>query len=204
MIKEKDAESARKERAMAVFFTSDPHFGHANIIQYCNRPFVSAEEMDQTIIERWNERVGPSDTLYCLGDWCLWRGSRPIDEVAAAYRERVNCGRIIFVFGNHDRHGRHNERFCRLFESVHDLLEIKIDGQPMVLCHYAMRVWNKSHHGAYHLYGHSHGSLPDDPNSRSFDCGVDCFNFYPVSLEEVAAIMAKKQWRPIDHHGANV
>jgi calcineurin-like phosphoesterase family protein len=64
-----------------------------------------------------------------------------------------------------------------------------------------MRVWNKSHHGAWHLYGHSHGTLPDDPNALSFDCGVDCHNYTPISFEQVEAIMAKKTFKPIDHHG---
>jgi calcineurin-like phosphoesterase family protein len=188
---------------MAVFFSSDPHFGHANIIKYCKRPFSSAEEMDQTIIDRWNSRLGPGDTLYCLGDWCLWRGSRSIGETAASYRERIKCGRIVMLWGNHDKKGRYDDRFQRLFDGIHDLLEIEIAGQPIVLCHYAMRVWNKSHHGAYHLYGHSHGSLPDDPASRSLDCGVDCFGFYPVSMDEVVEVMAKKQWKAVDHHGAD-
>ena len=187
---------------MSVYFTSDPHFGHANIIKYCNRPFASADEMDRTIIDRWNERVQPGDTLYCLGDWCLWKGSKSIGEVAASYRERINCKKIVMLWGNHDKRGRRDEQFHKLFDGLYDLLELEIAGQLIVLCHYAMRVWNKSHHGSYHLYGHSHGSLPDDPTARSFDCGVDSFNFYPVSIEEVVAKMANKQWQPIDHHGA--
>jgi len=65
-----------------------------------------------------------------------------------------------------------------------------------------MRVWNKSHHGAWHLYGHSHGTLPDDKNSLSFDVGVDCHNFTPINFEQVSAIMKKKNFKPIDHHGA--
>ena len=187
---------------MAVFFTSDPHFGHANIIKYCNRPFATVEEMDRTIIDRWNERVGADDTLYCLGDWCMWRGSRTLDEVAASYRKQIHCRRIVMIWGNHDRRGRNNPRFKDLFDGVHDLLELEVEDRRMVLCHYAMRVWNKSHHGAYHLYGHSHGSLKDDPTARSFDCGVDAFNFYPVSMREVVQIMEKKTWKPVDHHGS--
>ncbi|OAI51370.1 hypothetical protein AYO44_00750 [Planctomycetaceae bacterium SCGC AG-212-F19] len=188
---------------MGIFFTSDPHFGHANIIKYCNRPFASVEEMDRTIIDRWNERVAKDDTLYCLGDWCIWRGSRSIDEVGADYRARINCGNIVLLWGNHDKKGRRNEKFQRLFAGVHDMLELDVGDQLLVLCHYAMRVWNKSHRGAFHLYGHSHSSLPDDPNARSFDCGVDNFDFYPISYEQVVELMAKKMWQPVDHHGAS-
>ena len=64
-----------------------------------------------------------------------------------------------------------------------------------------MRVWNKSHYGSWNLYGHSHGSLPDDPHARAIDVGVDCHNFAPVSFDEVKVIMERKLWKPIDHHG---
>jgi calcineurin-like phosphoesterase family protein len=80
-------------------------------------------------------------------------------------------------------------------------LEIAVEGQDITLCHYALRVFNKSHHGSWHLYGHSHGTLPDDPNSLSFDVGVDCHNYFPISLDQVKKIMSKKTWKPIDHHG---
>jgi calcineurin-like phosphoesterase family protein len=66
----------------------------------------------------------------------------------------------------------------------------------IVLFHYALREWNASHWGSYHLYGHSHGTLPDIDTSLSFDIGVDCHNFYPLSYEEVKAIMKKKNWQP--------
>src|SRR5262245_3943825 len=117
---------------MAVFFTSDPHFGHANIIQYSKRPFSSVQEMDQAIIDRWNERVAADETLYCLGDWCLWRGSKSIGEVAASYRERIQCNRIVMLWGNHDKKGRRDDHFQRLFDGIHDLLEIDIAGQRII------------------------------------------------------------------------
>ena len=65
----------------------------------------------------------------------------------------------------------------------------------IVLFHYAMRVWNASHYGTWHLYGHSHGDLPDDETSLSFDVGVDCHNFYPLSYSDVTGIMSKKNWK---------
>ena len=65
-----------------------------------------------------------------------------------------------------------------------------------ILLHYAMKIWRSSFRGTWHLYGHSHGSLPDDPNSLSFDVGVDCHDYYPISYKEVKAIMAKKTWTP--------
>jgi calcineurin-like phosphoesterase family protein len=113
----------------------------------------------------------------------------------------VQCANIVLIWGNHDQRGRGDPRFEGLFQSTHDILELSLGEQFFVLCHYAMRVWNHSHHGAYHLYGHSHGTLPDDANARSFDCGVDCFDFKPISLEQVTAVMQTKHWQPIDHHG---
>lgn len=113
------------------------------------------------------------------------------------YRRRLN-GRIHFIRGNHDKG---IEQFRDCFEWLKDYNEITVEGQKIVLMHYAMRVWNRSHHGSWMLYGHSHGSLPDDPHARSLDVGVDCHGFKPVSFNELKRLMAKKHWQPIDHHG---
>jgi calcineurin-like phosphoesterase family protein len=175
---------------MAIWFTADTHFGHTNIIKYSNRPFASSDEMDEKLIENINRVVKPNDTLYHLGDWSF--------RNAAGYRQRINCQDITLILGNHDK-----ERgvYPRLFRGVYPYLEIKSEGRSITLCHYAMRVWNKSHHGAWQLYGHSHGSLPDDPNSLSFDVGVDCWAYTPINLRTVAETMATKTFVPIDHHG---
>jgi calcineurin-like phosphoesterase family protein len=115
---------------------------------------------------------------------------------------------VVLILGNHDpvlADGRATPEFAALFAGVHDLLTISVDvdgrAQSVVMCHYAMRVWNQSHRGAWHLYGHSHGSLPDDPNALSWDAGVDVNDYAPLSVSQVAAIMARKTFMPIDHHG---
>lgn len=105
-------------------------------------------------------------------------------------------GAIYYIRGNHDKF---NSKIS-YFEWIKDFAEIKVNDQKITLCHYAMRVWNCSHHGAWHLYGHSHGSLPDDPNSLSFDVGVDCWDFKPISFEQVKERMKQKTFKPIDHH----
>lgn len=192
------------------WFTSDTHFGHANIIRYCNRPFKSVEEMDNAIIKNINDLVKPDDTLWHLGDFCF--GPKDADafiRVAANYRRRINCNKIILIHGNHDPdpyHYRYDERekgkrFAALFHEMYPIRRTTILGQKFTLNHYAQRVWDKSHKGSFHLYGHSHGSLPDDPNSLSFDCGVDSHGYKPLSFPEVQKIMAKKAFKPIDHHG---
>lgn len=153
--------------------------------------------MDVALIANWNSIVKPEDTVYHLGDFAVGGGP------ASNYLYRLN-GTIKFCWGNHDN------RLRSVIEStphtvqpisVEHLREISIDGQRIVLCHYAMRVWNKSHHGAWHLYGHSHGTLPDDPNSLSLDVGVDCWNYFPVSMQQLRDRMKKKTWKPVDHHG---
>jgi len=207
-----------------IYFTSDTHWGHRNILKYVPRLqflntyetqiinsqdkeaidelYISDESinrMDEAMIERWNSVVQRSDRVYHLGDIFICDPDR-----AQRILNRLN-GEIHLIQGNHDRTAK---LMKHSFASFNKMNEIKItdrDAQRgerrIVLCHYAMRVWNKSHHGAYHLYGHSHGSLPDDPNSLSFDCGVDCHNYTPISYEEVKQIMSTKTYVPIDHHG---
>lgn len=156
------------------WFTADTHFGHANIIKYCNRPFASAREMDEALIERWNSRVQPNDTVWHLGDFGFYKTR---DELKSVF-DRLN-GNKYLITGNHDR-----DRTKSLFwEQVVPLQELQFGSTTLVLCHYGMRVWNKSHHGALHFYGHNHGTLHGD--SQSTDVGVDCWDYYPVNLEMV-------------------
>ncbi len=188
-----------------LWITSDTHFGHQNIIKYCKRPFAGINDMDEAMIRNINEKVQPNDVLYHLGDWSFNRLS---DRSPAYYRNRIKCKNIHLIMGNHDPHNRDGSPkswFADLFSSVRDLLKIRVDidgrRQEIVLCHYAMRIWNKSHHGVWHLYGHSHGTCPDDPHALSFDIGVDCCDFQPLSPMQISARMAKKKWKAFDHHG---
>ncbi len=177
-----------------IYFTSDHHFGHKNIIKFSERPFANVDEMDQEMINRWNEKVQENDKVYHLGDVGLCPPSR-LSEIL----NQLN-GHIYLIKGNHEK----SALACRdRFEWVKDYYELRIDdpefhkgSQLLVLFHYGMRVWNSSHWGTYHLYGHSHGSLPDVPTSHSFDIGVDCHDFYPLSYDEVKAIMKTKNWSP--------
>ena len=156
--------------------------------------------MDRTLIENWNELGGENDTVIHLGDFAF-KGCNSIKH----YRDQLN-GKVILIRGNHDP-----KQFGQLtphFDGVHDYLEIDVKDadanqgwQHITLCHYALRVWNRSHHGSFSLFGHSHGTLPDDPNSLSFDVGVDCHDYKPISYNRVKEIMATKTFTPIDHHG---
>jgi calcineurin-like phosphoesterase family protein len=166
------------------WFTSDFHFGHFNIIRYCNRPFKTTEEMDACIVDRINQCVKPNDTLYFLGDFCM--GSV---EKVVAYRNRLKCKTIHFVEGNHDKVTR---KLQSEFSSWSSLSEIHVGKQGIILCHYAMRSWLHSGRGSWQLYGHSHGNLPVEPLSLSMDVGVDTHDFHPWHFDEVNMIMKEK------------
>jgi calcineurin-like phosphoesterase family protein len=167
-----------------IWFTADFHFGHNNIIRYCNRPFPSVEEMDQTILDRLNASVKANDILYFLGDFCIGSQAKALER-----RKEIRCKKIFAVPGNHDKQVR---KLTEEFSWLSNLAEISIHGQPMVLCHYAMRVWNRSHHGSWHLYGHSHGGLQESQTSLSMDVGVDTHDFRPWHYDEISGLMTAR------------
>ena len=177
-----------------IWFTADTHFGHANIIRYCDRPFGSLEEMDEALIERWNERVASGDVVYHLGDVALCSPGR-LEEIL----DRLQ-GTIYLVTGNHERSARACEERFGWVRDYHELRVNDEEGpnlgaQLVVLFHYAQRVWNAAHHGSWQLYGHSHGQLPDDPRLLAIDVGVDCHGYAPIHYREVKAIMAERARR---------
>lgn len=173
-----------------IFFTADHHFGHANIIKFTERPFASLEEMNEELIKRWNEKVSPKDEVYHLGDLSLGNA-----DFTKEVLDRLN-GKIYLIKGNHDKS---TLSYPKRFEWIKDYHELYVDlqngkRQKVILMHYAMKVWNGSHRGNWQLYGHSHGTLPDENDRLQFDVGVDCHDFYPISVEEIEQIMSKKNW----------
>lgn len=178
---------------MSVFFTADTHFGHGRIIQYCTRPFQSAEEMGEAIITRFNEVIGPGDTLYHLGDvsWSTF-------DIKQGFLGRLKTKNVHLVLGNHDNQDISAYKamgFC----SVQTYKEVRLDkvkgtvgvngsSRAVNLFHYPMRSWNWKGHGAIALYGHCHGTL--EPGlDRSMDVGVDTNNFYPWSWDEIKELL---------------
>lgn len=176
------------EEKYGLFVTGDLHFNHRRIIEYCKRPFKTVEEMNEAIIRNWNNKVSEEDNILILGDFCFGD-----EDTFDKFYDRLN-GYKIFVRGNHDK------KFPKDIHS-HDVVEFSYKNNNYFCSHYAHRVWNKSHHGSIHLYGHSHGSLPDDPNSLSMDVGIDCHpNYEPFSEREILNIMKKKTFKAVDHH----
>ena len=159
------------------WFTADTHFHHANIIRYCDRPFESVEQMNETMIARWNERVQRCDTVFHLGDFGF--GSR---EGLAEIRRRLN-GRIMLVIGNHDR-----KRDFDLFDGVSGWMRMM--DPNVVLAHKPGLGVEALRTGAFSrdavvLHGHNHGAPVNSTEARFVDVGVDCWGFRPVSLDEV-------------------
>ena len=187
-----------------IWFTSDHHLGHASIIRYTNRPFPDVQTMDNELIDRWNAVVRGADVVYHLGDFCL--GPR---AMALPYLTRLN-GRIRLLSNpwHHDHSWLPKKEFgvmpdwLSASKSPIELLPpIEVlefpgygDGRypkPVVLCHYPIARWDRSHYGSWHLHGHCHGRYKVP--GLLMDVGVDATGlFRPVSIEEVAAEMQRK------------
>ena len=213
-----------------IWFTSDTHFGHANIIIHCKRPWLRdgdtmvnddgrevwrspeigesrAEEMTEALIASHNAVVKPGDRVYHLGDFCIVKGKKSLQtEQVEKLVKRLN-GDIHWIFGNHDH------SYCRRAEGFASkqaaLFLNKKMPVPFYLHHYACRLWPSRHYDAIHLYGHSHGTLAEDPSALSMDIGVDVWDYKPVLMEEVIGYMHEKKqhiieaglkWRGDDHH----
>jgi calcineurin-like phosphoesterase family protein len=160
---------------MAIYFTSDTHFGHGGALGLYRRPFASVAAMNKALVERWNETVGPDDEVWHLGDFAI----RQRLPVVADLLVRLN-GRKHLVAGNNDPP---ETRELKGWESVQSYVEIEVDGVSLVLCHYPFRSWRGMGKGWVNLHGHSHGRLKPQP--RQFDVGVDVRGFRPVMLDEI-------------------
>lgn len=162
---------------MTVFFTADTHFGHANVIGMCHRPYANITEHDMGLVEAWNAVVGPDDTVWHLGDFAY----RASPKWTRRLFEMLNGTKRLIV-GNHDFKG---ETLKLPWKSVDQLTETVVDGQTLVLCHYSLRVWRNMRRGAVQLYGHSHGNLPG--TAQSIDVGVDVMGYAPVTWPQIKA-----------------
>lgn len=178
---------------MELFFTSDLHFGHANIIRYDDRPFASVGDMDNTIISNWNKKVSSNDKVYILGDVSWYDATR-----SAEILNELN-GRKILITGNHDKNIGSISRQC--FEYVAPYEELHLPGNDhLVLCHYPITFFNRHHYGAYMLYGHVHNSHEwnfvknyqrelHELDIKCNMCNVGCmlWDYEPVTFKEIDA-----------------
>jgi calcineurin-like phosphoesterase family protein len=175
-----------------LFFTSDTHFGHVNIIKYCDRPFVDNEEMTNTLIDNWNMVVPKDGTVFHLGDFALCSTG-----YCQGIMSQLN-GNLYLIVGNHEKTVLKPKHLRDRFVQLADILEIKVVDQELgpeyayiVMCHYPMLSWNHSYHGSWHLYGHVHGTL-NHPNPNALEVGVDPNEFTPLSYLEVKTRITKQ------------
>jgi len=163
-----------------IFFTADHHFGHANVIRHCNRPFQSVAEMDEVLIENWNAAVGQHDTVHILGD-LFFRNKVPAGE----YLQRLN-GRKHLIIGNHDKDWMKRIDLSLYFESVERMVVFADGAHRITLCHYPMMSWSGMAKGSFMIHGHIHNSTGADyfPLIRNMpnllNAGVDINDFKPV------------------------
>ena len=180
-----------------IFFTSDLHFGHENVIRFDNRPFNTVEEMDEEMIKRWNTKVGKGDIVYVLGDF-IWKAAT--NEAVSIIR-RLN-GQIILIKGNHDRF-LHNAAAKKALAGIKDYDDICVtleDGttRRCILSHYFIPFYNGHRYQAIHLHGHSHlteeaaeeSRITTELNEKGYDLkiyNVGCmyWNYTPVTLDEI-------------------
>lgn len=186
-----------------IHFISDCHFWHNNVIKYSNRPYVSVEEMNATLISRWNERVADGDDVWSLGDFAFAKLGQ-ISEILS----QLN-GNIHMVTGNHDEVIIKNRQYLLdsgLVKEITPYKEVSFKGQMITMFHYGSRVWNKSHYGSWALFGHSHGNLT--PYGKSVDVGVDSTfvtgkaEYRPLSFDEIKEFMDNRKIETTDMHVA--
>ena len=185
-----------------IFFTSDHHFSHTNIISYCNRPFASVEDMNKEMISRWNQLVSADDTVYYLGDFSL-----SVDAVESIIPQ-LN-GKKFLIMGNHDLcHPANKKRalparefYLRIgFESIELETQIEIAGHSVLLHHFPYSTPSDSdkysgkydkfrplNNGQWLLCGHIHKKW--QLKERIINVGVDVWDFYPVALTKIEAII---------------
>jgi calcineurin-like phosphoesterase family protein len=175
-----------------IWFTSDQHFGHKNIIKFCGRPFIDVEHMNANIIARHNSLVNPNDDVYHLGDLTYQMD-------ASEFLMQMN-GNHHLILGNHDHKFFHKRQGLGAYASINDTKIVAWKGKKFFLSHYAHRVWPSSHFGAIHLYGHSHGTLPGF--GKSMDVGVDTNLMFPYSADNIMELMSDIDHIGVDHHVA--
>ena len=168
-----------------IYYIADIHFGHNNIIRNCLRPFENADEMDRVIIENWNRRVRPEDTVYVIGDM-FFRNEHPAKEYLSELK-----GNKILIIGNHDHSWMKEGVTDRFFDRISYMEEI-YDGSDMVtVCHYPMMTWNGAQKGSYLVYGHIHNDTDQDywpiiaGRDHMLNAGVEVNHYTPVTLPEL-------------------
>lgn len=180
------------------FFTSDQHFGHHNIIRFCDRPFRSVDEMDAAIIDAWNATITNADEVYVLGDFAMKVSLGRVGEIVRSLRGHAKH----LIMGNHDRHKAHHyvkagfttARRGEILESRH-----RVNGEtiPLYLQHHPVfKVMPERGHDHWILCGHVHQRWTIQENQRLLNVGVDVHNFKPISEARVVEMIQEAEDGP--------
>jgi calcineurin-like phosphoesterase family protein len=183
------------------FIVSDLHFGHKNIIEYCDRP-TTIECMDEWLINQLNKYIDENDDVYHVGDFTL--KNKNIDYMLSILK-RLN-GKWKFILGNHD-HEESINKLCNLLPEKAINLGwyhvVKLSGRKFVLHHFPHRSWQDSRHGSINAHGHCHGSLKGTELPNQIDVGIDAVeNFIPLTSEQIIEIVNSKNLdgKFVNHH----
>jgi calcineurin-like phosphoesterase family protein len=187
-----------------VWITSDTHYHHKNICRgvtnwrtqdgkipvNSTRDFIDLDEMDATIINNINSKVGQDDTLIHLGD-VAFGGFDKLEQ----FLDRLICKNIYLVLGNHDHHIKNNRSFIKdRFMVVKNYMEVNIEGEDFVLCHYPLQSWHGLNKGVIHLHGHVHLSAQNKwGNGKRLDVGMDGNNMQPYKITEIVHMMDRRE-----------
>ncbi len=186
-----------------IWFTSDLHLGHQNILRHAKRPFSTIQHMNDKLIGSINDRVSWTDELWVLGDFSF---RIPTAEVIRL-RERIHCRTVNLVRGNHDAHFEQGtcpfQKELDYFEGLHTSDSSR---RKIVLFHYPIMDWNGANEGAIHLHGHIHAHAEYNERNRSrgllrYDVGMDANEYAPVSLADIEAYFAGVEPKRIHHTG---
>lgn len=172
---------------MTNFYISDWHYGHKNILAYDNRPFKTIEEMNETLVSRWNGAVSSSDRVFVLGDmfWCS-------EDCAVPILQSLNGVKVLIV-GNHDTHKK--QEFRKQFHHITNYLEVKDGGKNVVLCHYPIPCFKNHFQGWYHLYGHVHNSFEANMMEHDKFLMQELYG-HPCNMFNVGAMMPWMDYTP--------
>ena len=167
-----------------IYYISDLHFGHRNVIGMDGRPFETIEEMDETLIRLWNERVTDEDDVYIVGDFAYRNGN-----TASWYLRRLK-GRKHLVIGNHDRLTIQDPKAMAYFSSVEKMNRVIDNERKVSLCHFPVAEWNGKRYGGYHVHGHLHNRRDDvyafmSRFDKALNAGCMLNGYRPVTLDEL-------------------
>jgi calcineurin-like phosphoesterase family protein len=172
-----------------IWFTSDPHYWHKNVITYCNRPFGSVEDMNSGLIRNYNAVVQDTDTVYFLGD-VIFGGSAKVSAILSELK-----GRKILVMGNHDRQNKAHKWSGLGFTEVMDsgwYAGFKLSHFPYRGDNHDARYFAEQLEDdgvSWLLHGHVHQSWKQ--NGRMINVGVDVWDYAPVSFETLLEMKAR-------------